>query len=113
MLEAVRREYWAPDDAIVQDLVARQQELNPQGAGGRLGEFIDGLSAGFGLDSPAMDASSVSGQRLTQVDMENPQQQSPQNLPLLLLALLLIIAAGSARQWLAGSHVFNHVRSRV
>jgi hypothetical protein len=44
----------------------------------------------------------VSGQRLTQVEMQAAPMQSPQNMPLMLLMLLLIIVAGSIRQWLLG-----------
>jgi cobaltochelatase CobN len=102
MLEAVRREYWSPDEAILQDLVARHQELSEQGAGGRLGEFIEGLSAGFGLDAPSLVGSTVSGQRLTQVETQSQVSATGSQVPLLVLLICLIALAGAIRQWALG-----------
>jgi len=102
MLEAVRREYWQPSDEVLQSLVERHEALtNAQGTAGRLGEYIESLSRGFGLDVPSVDgAQQVSGQQLAQVEPPPPAASPVQWLPwLLMLALLLFTATGSARQW--------------
>jgi len=98
MLEAVRRDYWQPGETVLQELVERHQQLAQGAAAGRLGEYIDSLAAGFGLQSPGMPASStVTGQRLTQVEASAAPVQDLRTV-LLTALLLLLMLAGSAGQ---------------
>ncbi|QIB66107.1 cobaltochelatase subunit CobN [Kineobactrum salinum] len=100
MLDAVRRDYWQADAATVQDLVERHRELaGSDGAGGKLGEYIETLSAGFGMETAgAGGAQSVTGQRLTQVDSQSAAAVPDPRPWLASLALLLMLGAGALRQ---------------
>ena len=101
MLEAVRREYWQADDDIVQDLVERHRELaGINGASGKLGDYINTLAAGFGMDMGGTSSTqTVSGQRLTQVDSESAAAVPDLRPWLATLALCLMLGAGALRQW--------------
>lgn len=100
MLEAAWRGYWDAGEDALRDLVERHVELTDgTGIGGRLGEHIDGLARGFGLQAPA-DAltETVAGQRLTPVSAEagaSAQDLAPR---LVLLGLLVLMLIGALRQ---------------
>ncbi len=100
MLEAARREYWDAGEEGLRDLVERHRALAEDGIPGRLGEYIDGLAAGFGVGAPLAETLTrqVTGPLLAPVDTP------PGGLPvdprawLVLLALVLLMLAGAFTQ---------------
>ncbi|MCC5861541.1 MAG: cobaltochelatase subunit CobN [Gammaproteobacteria bacterium] len=100
MLEAARRDYWDAGEEVLRDLIERHRALAEDGIPGRLGEYIDGLAAGFGVGAPLADALTqrVTGPLLAPVD------SPPGGLPvdprpwLVLLALALLVLTGAFSQ---------------
>lgn len=88
MLETVRRDYWEPSEDTLRSLVEAQLELSEgRGAEGRLGEYIDRLAQGFGLDASGA-ATPVSGALLREV--APPAPLPIPSAPWLLLGLLAL-----------------------
>ncbi|MCL4757843.1 MAG: cobaltochelatase subunit CobN [Rhodocyclaceae bacterium] len=115
MLEAARKEYWTTDEATLRRLVEVYRDaverLDYLPASSRVGAFVDGLAAGFGLDAgpkpeavsaepaaapPEPDVQQVTGQTLEQVP-------SPQESPLAWRWFDLLLAALTASAFVAGS----------
>ncbi len=112
MLEAVRKDYWAADDATQQLLVERLIELvNKHDLimdNEKLQEFVNGKAAGFGLGAalPAAQGGAaapvpqmVEGQQLRKVE-QTEAFEPERNWALVFAALfcLLAFAAGACRQ---------------
>ncbi|MCC5793275.1 MAG: cobaltochelatase subunit CobN [Chromatiales bacterium] len=98
MLEAVRRDYWAPDEEVLRDLVERRQALiDTEPLEARLEEFASALANGFGLDAAFGQAQTVIGQQLRPVSP--PSQPVALDTTWLVVAgLFLLMGAGALRQ---------------
>ncbi|MDP6094498.1 MAG: cobaltochelatase subunit CobN [Gammaproteobacteria bacterium] len=112
MLEAVRKEYWEADEATLQTMIERYQELITQYDlmvdNEKLREFVNQQAIGFGLDMtlPAptdallasQDSQSVEGQQLEKVDSSQADSKEDKTIFFIILACLVMIAVGALRQ---------------
>jgi cobaltochelatase CobN len=107
MLEAVRKDYWQANEAIVRELVKTYRELVAHHdiitQNRVLPEYVETLASGYGLEPPSIKPvpestppavqQTVQGQRLEQVKVEKAD-----NWQWLLWLLLFVTALGFMRQ---------------
>ena len=100
MLEAARREYWDAGEEVLSDLVERHRALAEDGIPGRLGEYIDGLAAGFGIGAPTPVAQlqTITGPLLAPVESPSGGLPADPRPWLILLALLILTLSGALGQ---------------
>ncbi|NQZ09388.1 MAG: cobaltochelatase subunit CobN, partial [Algicola sp.] len=112
MLEATRKDYWQANDATVQTLVERYQQLVNQFDlvvdNEKLREFVTGKAEGFGLNLtlPAPQTpgavlpmpNKVEGQQLEKIERVEAEVAPDQPLYWVLLACLLLMGFGAFRQ---------------
>ena len=113
MLEAARKEYWQTDEQTLRKLVEVYQDaierLDYQPASSMVGDYVQTLAVGFGLESagePAQGEAAgaaapeqVTGQVLEQVQAEQGAAPAPWFELLLAALTLLAFLGGMLRQW--------------
>lgn len=115
MLEAVRKDYWQADAAVLQEMIERYEELVSNYDlfvdNEKLREFVNKSAAGFGLNmqlpapiSPVMAAAmpinveQVQGQKLEKVEQVETESEQDMMLYYVLFAGLALLIVGAVRQ---------------
>ncbi|MGY3571833.1 cobaltochelatase subunit CobN [Vibrio paucivorans] len=107
MLEAVRKGYWEADEARLQALLERHEELKPMVEYHQTHDvteqFIEHTAAGFGLAGNAGQAANpptISGNVMQEVPAYEEPSVSDKQMMFLIVLILICIAVGAIRQHL-------------